>query len=171
MNFYLADFRFADNSQDYIVNDWRYVDFSPLGSVDEIRFSMSSSDNDAFGPLTPTYFAMDNFLAVPEPSSLAASLSPDSACCFAENVEIAMQTMHPTRSAEWPPISCGMALCGARAHRSRRPYSAALERSGESLMTRRSRASSGRMASARRGWTPSPSMTMASPSIRIPAIS
>ncbi len=75
VNFYLADFRFSDNSQDYIVNDWRYVDFSPLGSVDELRFSMSSSDNDAFGPLTPTYFAMDNFLAVPEPSSLLISLS------------------------------------------------------------------------------------------------
>lgn len=75
VNFYLADFRFPDNSQDYIVNDWRYVDFSSIGSVDELRFSMSSSDNDAFGTLTPTYFAMDNFLAVPEPSSLLISLS------------------------------------------------------------------------------------------------
>ncbi|MEO7098815.1 MAG: DUF4465 domain-containing protein [Luteolibacter sp.] len=74
VNFYLADFRFADNSQDYIVNDWRSVDFSPLGTVDEIRFSMTSSDNDAFGTLTPTYFAMDNFSAVPEPSSLLISL-------------------------------------------------------------------------------------------------
>lgn len=75
VNFYLADFRSADNSQDYIVNDWRYVDFSPIGSADELRFSMTSSDNDAFGPLTPTYFAMDDFLAVPEPSSLVISLS------------------------------------------------------------------------------------------------
>ncbi len=73
--FYLADFRFADNSQDYIVDDWRFVDFSSLGSVDELRFSMTSSDNDANGALTPTYFAMDDFLAVPEPSSLLVALS------------------------------------------------------------------------------------------------
>jgi hypothetical protein len=75
VNFYLADFRFADNSQDYIVDDWRYVDFSPLGSVDEIRFSMTSTDENAFGILTPSYFAMDNFLAVPEPSSFLLALS------------------------------------------------------------------------------------------------
>jgi hypothetical protein len=75
VNFYLADYRFTDNSQDYIVDDWRFVDFSALGSVDEIRFSMTSSDNNQFGSLTPTYFAMDNFLAVPEPSSLLIALS------------------------------------------------------------------------------------------------
>jgi hypothetical protein len=75
VNFFLADFRFADNSLDYIVDDWRYVDFSPLGSVDEIRFSMTSTDNNAFGILTPSYFAMDDFLAVPEPSSLLIALS------------------------------------------------------------------------------------------------
>ncbi len=75
VNFYLADYRFGDNSQDYIVDDWRFVDFSSLGIVDELRFSMTSSDNNGFGPLTPTYFAMDNFLAVPEPSSLLVALS------------------------------------------------------------------------------------------------
>ncbi|RYD35659.1 MAG: DUF4465 domain-containing protein [Verrucomicrobiaceae bacterium] len=70
IDFYLADFRFADNSFDYLVDEWTYVDFSPLGSVDELRFSMSSSDNGGSGMNTPSYFAMDNFLAVPEPSSL-----------------------------------------------------------------------------------------------------
>lgn len=76
VDFYLADFRFADNSKDYIVDDWRYVDFSSLGIVDELRFSMSSTDNDPiFGINTPSYFAMDNFLAVPEPSALLCSLA------------------------------------------------------------------------------------------------
>jgi hypothetical protein len=71
VNFYLADYRSGDPSQDYIVNDWRHVDFTNLGIADEIRFSMSSSDNDpTFGMKTPSYFALDNFLAVPEPSSL-----------------------------------------------------------------------------------------------------
>ncbi len=69
VDFFLADFRFSNNSQDYIVNKWTFVDFSALGTVDEIRFSYTSSDNGQFGINTPTYFAMDNFLAVPEPSS------------------------------------------------------------------------------------------------------
>ena len=75
VDFYLADYRFADHAQDYIVTDWRQVDFTALGSVDELRFSMSSSDNNAYGMKTPSYFAMDNFLAVPEPSALWLALS------------------------------------------------------------------------------------------------
>lgn len=75
VDFYLADFRFADNSLDYIVNDWRFLDFTPLGTVDELRVSMTSSDTGAFGMNTPSYFAMDNFLAVPEPSALLIALS------------------------------------------------------------------------------------------------
>lgn len=66
---YLADFRFANNTQDYILDTWKYVDFSNLGTVDEIRFTMTSTDNGMFGINTPTYFAIDNL--VPEPSSLA----------------------------------------------------------------------------------------------------
>lgn len=75
IDFYLADFRFSDNSHDYILDEWTYVDFTPLGTVDELRFTMSSSDFNAFGMKTPSYFAMDNFLAVPEPSSLLISIA------------------------------------------------------------------------------------------------
>jgi hypothetical protein len=76
VDFYLADFSSADSAQDYIVKDWRFVDFSALGTVDEIRFSMSSSDSDPiYGMNTPSFFALDNFLAVPEPSSLLVALS------------------------------------------------------------------------------------------------
>lgn len=67
---YLADYRFADNSMDYILSDWLTVDLSPLGSgVETLEFRMSSSDNGAFGVNTPTYFAMDNLVAVPEPGA------------------------------------------------------------------------------------------------------
>ncbi len=66
---YLADYRFDDNTQDDILDTWKYVDFSDLGTVDEIRFTMTSTDNGMFGINTPSYFAMDNL--VPEPSSLA----------------------------------------------------------------------------------------------------
>ncbi len=75
LDFYLADYRFANNSQDYIVDEWTYLDFTTLGTVDELRFVMSSSDGAGAAMKTPAYFAMDNFLAVPEPSSLLASLA------------------------------------------------------------------------------------------------
>jgi hypothetical protein len=71
VDFYLADFRFTDNSQDYMITDWTHVDFSDLGVVDELRFSMSSSDSGQYGMNTPAYFAFDNLATVPEASTLS----------------------------------------------------------------------------------------------------
>ncbi|MEP4076634.1 DUF4465 domain-containing protein [Haloferula sp.] len=68
VEFYLADFRFADGASDYVVDDWTYVDLGSLGVVDQLTFSLTSSDVGMFGMNTPAYFAIDN-LAVPEPSS------------------------------------------------------------------------------------------------------
>jgi hypothetical protein len=67
IDFPLADFRFADNSLDYILTEWTWLSFTPLGTFDEIRFSFRSSDVGPFGINTPAYFAMDT-LVVPEPS-------------------------------------------------------------------------------------------------------
>lgn len=68
VDMYLADFRDPDNSKDSILNTWKHLDFTPLGTVDEIRFTMTSTDNGDYGMNTPAYFAMDN-LVVPEPST------------------------------------------------------------------------------------------------------
>ena len=57
---YLADFRFGDNSQDYIIDAWTAVNLSSLGQVKTLEFSVSSSDTGDFGINTPTYFAIDN---------------------------------------------------------------------------------------------------------------
>ncbi|MCW1886442.1 DUF4465 domain-containing protein [Luteolibacter flavescens] len=75
VDFYLADFRFESSAQDYIVDTWQFVDFSSLGIVDELKFSFDSSDVGDYGINTPVYFAMDDFLAVPEPSAALASLA------------------------------------------------------------------------------------------------
>lgn len=56
--FYLADMR---GDYGYIINDWRYVDLSPLGKVSKIGFELSSSDNGAYGMNTPAYFCFDDF--------------------------------------------------------------------------------------------------------------
>ena len=70
VDFYLADYRFADNGLDYIIDDWTFVDLSGLGSnVSSIQFSLSSSDNGTWGMNTPAYFAIDELEAVPEPAS------------------------------------------------------------------------------------------------------
>ena len=68
--FYLADYRFANSADDYIIDSWTYIDLSSLGLVDELRFSFGSSDVGAFGINTPTYLAMDDFVtAIPEPGT------------------------------------------------------------------------------------------------------
>lgn len=77
VDFYLADYRFADNSQDYVVSNWSYVDLSSLGTVSSLGFALASSDNGDFGMNTPAYFAMDSLAvtAVPEPGHAALFLS------------------------------------------------------------------------------------------------
>lgn len=61
VEFYLADFRFPDNTQDYIVKTWEYVDLSSISAADSFGFELSSSDT-AFGFMnTPAYFCMDDF--------------------------------------------------------------------------------------------------------------
>ncbi|NEQ75264.1 MAG: DUF4465 domain-containing protein [Okeania sp. SIO2C9] len=73
VEFYLADYRFADNSQDFIVDDWSLVDLSPLNAATKLSFGLTSSDNHPqFGLNTPAYFALDNLIlhkSVPESAS------------------------------------------------------------------------------------------------------
>ena len=70
--FYLADYRFADNSFDYIITDWTTIDVSQL-NAQRLEFRFSGSDVGQFGLNTPAYFAADNFRiveSVPEPNSI-----------------------------------------------------------------------------------------------------
>ncbi len=73
VDFSLADFASysdGDNKEDFMVTDWTFVDLSGLGeNVSSIQFSLSSSDNGDWGMNTPSYFAMDDLQAVPEPAS------------------------------------------------------------------------------------------------------
>ena len=70
IDFFLADYTFVDDSLDYVVDGWDYVDLTPLGAVRSLTFELSGSDSGEFGLNTPAYFAIDNLL-VPEPSSAA----------------------------------------------------------------------------------------------------
>ncbi len=57
---YLADYRFADNQLDYIVDEWTFVDLVALGNADSLQFRLTSTDNGVFGMNTPAYFCIDN---------------------------------------------------------------------------------------------------------------
>lgn len=63
IEFYLADYRFADNQLDYIVDTWQDIDLTPLSGlgVTQLAFRLDSSDfHPMFGLNTPAYAAIDN---------------------------------------------------------------------------------------------------------------
>jgi hypothetical protein len=82
LDYYLADFRFDDNSKDYILNNWTWVDLSNLEVDNKLRFSLSSSDNAVWGMNTPGYFCMDNLnyeimVSAPKVQQIQAAVFPN----------------------------------------------------------------------------------------------
>lgn len=79
VEFSLADYRFADDSLDFIVDEWTQVNLSNLAGARSIGLSWFSTDTSTYdGGLTymidtPTYVALDSMalVAVPEPSGIA----------------------------------------------------------------------------------------------------
>lgn len=69
--FYLADFRFANNNLDYLVDTWQWVNTATLGNVDSLKFFMFTSDNGTFGPNTPLFFGIDDFTTTQSSVGLA----------------------------------------------------------------------------------------------------
>ncbi|KAA6330304.1 hypothetical protein EZS27_020973 [termite gut metagenome] len=57
VSFYLADFR---NGKSNVVNNWSWIDFTPLASAEYIKFEMFSTDTGTYGMNTPSYFCMDD---------------------------------------------------------------------------------------------------------------
>lgn len=66
VDYYLADYRFDDNTQNYIIQTWQWLELSSLGKVDSIIFSLSSSDVGDWGMNTPAYFALDHLYVLPD---------------------------------------------------------------------------------------------------------
>lgn len=62
---YLADYRFADNSQDYVLDTWRTLDLASLAQpgVHELHFRIDGSDVDLMlGLNSPAYVAIDDLV-------------------------------------------------------------------------------------------------------------
>lgn len=74
LEFYLADYRFTDPNDDYIVDEWVNVDLSAFDQpVARLDFRFESSDMGQWGINTPTYFALDDlsFTAVANTTELS----------------------------------------------------------------------------------------------------
>lgn len=57
---FLADYRFADHADDYIVDDWQLVDLKALATARTLYFNLDSTDSNQSGLTTPAFFAVDN---------------------------------------------------------------------------------------------------------------
>ncbi|MCM1504327.1 MAG: DUF4465 domain-containing protein [Muribaculum sp.] len=58
---------------------WKYVDLSPLGTVNELYFTMSSTDAGSFGDNTPEYFCLDKLMVKESDNSGVQSVKADGA--------------------------------------------------------------------------------------------
>lgn len=82
LEFYLADYRFSNDSLDYIVDTWEYVDLTSLAiAATTVSFRFESSDVGAWGINTPTYFAIDDVayalpVGIQENTALSFDLYP-----------------------------------------------------------------------------------------------
>ena len=50
---------------------WMYVDLSSLGTVNELYFTMSTTDKGAYGDNTPEYFCLDKLIVKDAPTAVA----------------------------------------------------------------------------------------------------
>ena len=57
---YLADFRYADTTQNYVLKSWMWVNLTSLGNTDSLAFYLHSTQNGTFGMNTPAFFCIDN---------------------------------------------------------------------------------------------------------------
>jgi hypothetical protein len=64
VSLYLADYRFSDPSEDFILEDWTKVELDNWQGLDikKLAIHLSSSDNGMFGMNTPAYVAWDDLI-------------------------------------------------------------------------------------------------------------
>lgn len=101
----LADYRFADNAKDYVLDSWQYValpTYFSQGPCDSIVFELQSSDNGQFGMNTPGFFCIDElsiagWLATKSIEKIPAKAYPNPARDFVEiqtqNIAIDVQVL------------------------------------------------------------------------------
>lgn len=97
VQFFLADYRFSDNTQDYIIDEWTWVNLTSLGNVDSLEFVLRSSDVGGFGINTPLYYCIDDFTTL------------NSAVSVAEKANSVSVSVYPNPCSSRLNLSTGMA--------------------------------------------------------------
>lgn len=92
----LADYRFADNNKDYILDSWVPV---KIVGRDSIVFELKSSDNGQFGMNTPGFFAIDQ-IGMSSFSAKVDKLSRQIASVFPNPVaeKVSFTTSNPAKT-------------------------------------------------------------------------
>jgi hypothetical protein len=103
VDYYLADYRFENPADDYIIETWQWVDLTPLGKVNTLNFALSSTDNGDWGMNTPAYFCMDNLHTLPDP--------PDNPY-IAEVIDYTPAPSQSTNAAPWGAPTSPESLIG-----------------------------------------------------------
>ena len=96
VDFYLADYRFEDNSLDYVIDQWATVDVSSLNGAAQLAFHLSSSDNGDFGMNTPAYFALDQIVFAPTGTTRAFATISRSDEDLSSDLSVALINGDPT---------------------------------------------------------------------------
>jgi len=75
LDFYLADMRSSEPSEQYILGDWTWLDLRGLGDVVKLTFALDSSDK-SYGYInTPSYFCLDNIGQLPTGEEFSKTLN------------------------------------------------------------------------------------------------
>lgn len=57
---YLANYQYADSTQNFIQKEWKTIDLSKFVAIDSLNFTLESSDTSGIWMNTPAYFTIDN---------------------------------------------------------------------------------------------------------------
>lgn len=81
VDFYLADFRSADNNEDYVLDEWVFVDLNDFPNSEyvgrTIKMQLFSSDTSSVGINTPAFFCIDD-MQIAYPGGIGESEVEDS---------------------------------------------------------------------------------------------
>lgn len=100
VEFYLADYRFTNSAQDYLVNTWTWLNLSTLGNTDSLAFLLHSTDNGAFGMNTPAFFCIDN-LTLLNATGIAVQTVDESVNIFPNPGAGEVEVVFTTKSEEF----------------------------------------------------------------------
>ncbi len=89
-SYYLANF--TDPLDSYIIDEWKWINLTGLGTVDSLVFSLVTSDNGPHGPNTPMYFAIDE-IKVGAPENCGACAATDNTHNAIENKAAAKKSL------------------------------------------------------------------------------